>query len=147
MGNFKVISTSMGKIFEYNSIWIDSKKYFDKKALGLNDEEIFLDYGVSLADIIKKTEKKAQEEKAKYPKINNMHELATFIYDKLLSPEERQYIKKNSRKGMEDLALITLFPERFLPILKLKYAQDSMIKLDKQNEIKSLAKYIGKTNE
>ena len=108
--------------------------------LHLSDEIIRDEYTTKYRDLLDEWYKKRKQVREK-SKIRNIKELLAYIYD--LSPEEKQAEIKEGRKKAKTMdEIINLFPQVYRPLLRIRYAKDKKIELDKEKEMESLVKTI-----
>ena len=126
--------------YSFKGHFISCADYGYYKSLGYDRDTIMFEHSKAFSDLFRQDDERRWREE-NYPAIHNVKELAGYIFT--LLPEKTVAEIKAKREECKTITdVINLFPGIYHNILRLRYALDEKIAVNKRLEMESLEKTI-----
>ena len=126
--------------YSFKGHFIPCADYGYYKSLGYDRDTIMFEHSRAFTDLFQQEDQRRRKEE-NYPAIHNVKELAGYIFT--LLPEKTVTEIKTKRENCKTMTdVINLFPGVYHNILRLRYAADEKIAINKRLEMESLEKSL-----
>jgi hypothetical protein len=126
--------------YSFKGHFISCADYGKYKSEGGDRDTIMFEHARSFDELFREEDEKRRKEE-NYPTIHNVKELIEYIFT-LLPAKQTEKIKEQRSECKTMDNVIKLFPDIFQAILRLRYALDKRIEIDKEKEMASLERSL-----